>query len=154
MIVVIDGLEQTGKSTLASLCEFRGAKVVEWDPDRSIADYVKMSKHHDVVIDGGPLSTWAVAVSSGKAAPNLAFHVDSLLSSEGATLICMDDEPSLYSARVRRDKRFECELMRFAFEQSQMRKIRYSLADPVPRVMNWVFPPYAQQSLWGEQGGA
>jgi thymidylate kinase len=155
-IVILEGVNRTGKSTLAALLSTYGYSVMKDNSVHNVCASERM-----VYSKGGILATTQVLEAISNQNVKLVidrFHltelvygeiergyfagyvwgIDDRLAKAGVKLVYMDDDIKAINERAGKDLERLKFIFDFAFQDSKMEKFKYNLKEPVKKVINWL----------------
>ena len=164
MIVIVEGLNRTGKTTVCDwLHVLKGFMIYkdttfvhhgssdDWRPMAKGLMYaiVKMLPFvpHDLVIDRFHLTELAYGLADRGYCIDYFELVDRLLFDHDARLIYMTDTLSNIEARVGRDLSLHYLVMEHAYQRSVLKKTQFCLSDGIGKLSEWLFPSFVQLPL-------
>jgi thymidylate kinase len=155
-IVILEGVNRTGKSTLSALLSTYGYSVMKDNSVHNVCASEKM-----VYAKGGIVATTQVLEAISSKNVNLVidrFHltevvygelergyyagyvwgIDERLAKAGIKLVYMDDDIKAINERAGKDLERLKFLFDVTFQSSKMEKFQYNLKEPVKKVINWL----------------
>lgn len=156
MIVILEGLDETGKSTIANYFRKKGFLYLNDDSSQPIKEdkkfYVKagilsilevfkvIHNKVDLVIDRFHLTEFVYGIINRDYSASYIFDVDKELSKLDTRLIYMTDDITLINSRANKDLSFHKIIMDACFAISTMRKHKFNLKfDDKFLLLEWMF---------------
>ena len=165
MILIVEGVNNTGKSTLINFLESSlGYHSINDDTNKEYSHdkhafgihskavllaytniLMKCPDSFNVIFDRFHLSEFVYGMIERGYYSSWVFDIDDQLFKMGAKLLYMEDDLESVNERAGRDLKMHQELFETVYNQSMLDKMRYNLKNPVSEVLGWIQDEKQQQ---------